>query len=320
MVHNSVEGNYALKKIILSLILIFSVQVCFAQKRVALTIDDVPNTKMFATDSFNSRMLQTMDSLRIPATIFIMGSAIYKTNYPVKNFALINSWIQRDYITPGNHSFNHTRYSSVGFTKFSCDIVQGETLIRGLAAQNNKSIQYFRFPYNDLGANKAQQDSIISFLHNKDYIVAPFTIESSDYIFNSLYTYYLNSGQTEKADSIGKSYVDFTITLFGYFETLSNDQFHRQIPQIYLCHDSPLNAKYLPALIQKLRSRNYSFISLDEAMKDSVYRSEIYYFGKYGYSWIYRWIKNTDERTALMKREPFLMDVYKEYKRIHKLQ
>lgn len=182
-----------------------------------------------------------------------------------------------------------------------------------------KELKYFRFPYNDLGADSGQYDSITQYLFRTNYIIAPFTIESSDYIFNSLYEYYRNLGQIEKADSIAHTYVNFTLTLFEFFEELSKEQFNRPIKHIYLCHDSPINAKFLPVLVDKLRSRGYSFISLDEALKDPVYESRIYYKGKWGFSWIYRWMNDPEKRTALMKKEPFLIDIYEDYKRVNNL-
>lgn len=295
------------------------VRVSFAQQQVAFTIDDVPNTVNYKDHDFQSPLLQTLDALRIPVTIFIVESNIYKTDSVVQNFALLQQWIQRDYVTPGNHSFSHLHYSTVGFEQFTRDLLKGEAMTRELADKEQKEVPYFRFPFNDLGADSTQQDSINRFLKQNHYTAAPFTIESSDYIFNSLYEHYMNQGQTTKAEDIANTYIDFTLKLFDYFENLSQELFQRPIRHIYLCHDSPLNSGYLPALVNKLRARGYSFISLDDALQDPVYDSKMYYQGKWGYSWIYRWIKDTDQRTTLMKKEPFLMDIYEEYKKINNL-
>jgi len=297
--------------------LLFLVQASFAQNQVALTIDDVPNTSAYQANGFESPLMRTTDSLRIPVTIFIVESKIYATDHVVQNFALLNQWIRKDYVTPGNHSFTHRHYSTVGFGAFTRDLLKGEAITGELAAKAQKALKYFRFPYNDLGTDSTQHDSIARFLTEHGYRNAPFTIESSDYMFNSLYAHYLRQGQPEKAAQIGRTYIEFTLTLFDFFEQVSADQYHRPIRQIYLCHDSALNARYLPELVKKLRARNYTFISLGAALQDPVYQHREYYQGKWGYSWVYRWMEDKDRRSALMKKEPFLMDIYEEYKKIN---
>jgi len=151
-------------------------RVSLAQRQVALTIDDVPNTVTYKDHDFESQLLHTTDSLQIPVTVFIVESNIYKTDSVVQNFRLLDHWIQRDYITPGNHSFTHLHYSTAGFVKFTRDLLKGEAITRELARKEQKELKYFRFPYNDLGADSAQHDSITRFLEENNYTAAPFTI------------------------------------------------------------------------------------------------------------------------------------------------
>ncbi|MGK7395311.1 MAG: polysaccharide deacetylase family protein, partial [Candidatus Cyclobacteriaceae bacterium M3_2C_046] len=57
-------------------------------QQVAITIDDVPNTRVYEENHFQSRLLQKLDSLNIPVTIFINESLIYRPGATVKNFEL----------------------------------------------------------------------------------------------------------------------------------------------------------------------------------------------------------------------------------------
>ena len=45
------------------------------------------------------------------------------------------------------------------------------------------------------------------------------------------------------------------------------------MPQVLLVHDSQLNAGLLDALLEKLESRGYRFISMDDALNDKAYSS-----------------------------------------------
>ena len=56
--------------------------------------------------------------------------------------------------------------------------------------------------------------------------------------------------------------------------------------------------------MKRLSGKGYSFISFDEALKDPVYAQRNYYHKKWGISWFYRWMSDSEERKKLLKREP----------------
>jgi len=292
----------------------------FGQSKVAITIDDIPNTSKFERDHFSSILLNKLDSLNIPISIFINEGLIYKTEHVSKNFDLLHQWVKREYTSLGNHSFNHPRYSDIGLDSFAIEINKGEAITKELAKLYHKQLNYFRFPFNDMGKDSLQQIQIAKLLNDKKYIIAPFTIESSDWMFNYLYEYYLKNDQKTKADSIANSYIDITLDYFAFFDSTTIKQYGRQINQIYLCHDNSINADYMEVLIKKLTEKGYSFISMDEAMSDEVYKQANNYYKKWGVSWIYRWMNDSKERMQCMRKEPDMNKIFKEYFRIKSIK
>jgi len=310
----------SLKKNFLFVILFVLEFSVLAQTKVSITIDDVPNTKKYEKNHFQTKLLDCLDSLQIPVAIFINEGMLYKNQLVSRNFDLLNQWIKRDYITLGNHTFKHSRYSEVGYDAFVTDIIKGEAITKELAKLNHKESKYFRFPYNDLGKDSLQRHKMEQFLKVKAYVSTPFTIESSDWMFNYLYEYYLQENKKNEAERIAISYVNTTLAYFQYFDSLSMKQYGRHIHQVYLCHDNSLNADYLKLIVSKLKEKNYSFISLDELMKDQVYQQKNNYHKKWGISWFYRWMTNKSEIKKLMQNEPDIMNIYQEYQRIQKVR
>jgi len=280
-----------------------------AQKNVSITIDDVTKSIRWTKDSYDSRLLDKLDSLDIPIAIFINEGLLYKEEKLRKNSSLINNWVKKDYITLGNHTFSHSRYSTAGFKSFTDDILKGESISRKLADKYNKPLRYFRFPYNDLGKDSLQHVKIKQFLSDNNYVNIPFTIESSDWVYNKVYEYYLNRGEKQKAREIGIQYVDKTLEYFDFFNDFSVENYGRSVNQIYLCHDSKLNADFLDLIVQRLKDKDYSFISLKDALSDKVYAQKDSYFRKWGVSWFYRWIKTQKERVKYMKQEPSMSEI-----------
>jgi len=289
--------------------LLMLVHLTHAQKNVAISIDDVPNTLRYEKDCYRSLLVEKLDSLSIPVAIYINEGNIYKTDSILKNFEILNRWVKNDYVTIGNHSFKHSRYSQVGLDSFKQDIIKGESISLELAKKYKKSLKHFRFPYNDLGKDSVQHTQIKDFLNKKGYHISPFTIESIDWMYNRVYEYYLNKNELAKASEIGNRYVDKTLEYFDFFEKFCEDQFGRDINHIYLCHDNKISADFLDQIVDRLKKRNYKMISLDEALTDDVYKQTDRYYKKWGISWLYRWQNTQKERMKYMKQEPSTKEI-----------
>lgn len=106
------------------------------------------------------------------------------------------------------------------------------------------------------------------------------------------------------AARVGKAFVEKTLAYFEYIESITSMETARQARQIYLMHDNILNADYFIELIKALRQKGYSFITLDESMEDPLYALKDYYMEKPGISWVYRWIKDKQQRQALIEKGP----------------
>lgn len=171
----------------------------------------------------------------------------------------------------------------------------------------DKSIQYFRFPYNALGKDSADQAAKAAAVRNvrkRKYSIAPFTIESADYVFALLYDHELALGNALRADSIAWWYIDYTMEIVRIIESQTRELHGRDISQIFLCHANALHAACYPKLIERLKGDGYDFITLDEALRDSVYQNRNYYHGTYGISWLYRWISRKDIRQRYQRNVP----------------
>ncbi|MFI0430922.1 polysaccharide deacetylase family protein [Mariniflexile sp. HMF6888] len=295
----------------------FCFQLAIAQqKTIAITIDDVPNTAKYQKDNFNSILLNVLDSLKVPFTIFINEDKIHKTEWLDRNKGLLEEWIKNKKAIIGNHTYSHSRYSEVGFESFVKNIEQGEDLTRQYASKHNKDLKYFRFPFNDMGKDSTQHIQIGEYLKSQDYIIAPFTVESSDWMFDAVYQYYLNNGDFQKAKAIGEQYVNKTIALVSFYETMANAIYNRSIKHIYLCHDNAINADYLAEIISRLKQADYSIVSFEESLTDPIYNQKDTYYKKWGISWLYRWMDTQEERVKWMKQEPLLSEIEKMYNEI----
>ena len=290
------------------------------QKQVAITLDDVPftawseQTPLKTVEEANAKILRAINHNTVPVCIFINERPLIKEGETDARIAILKQWLSNPLITAGNHSYSHLNYADTGSSVFQDEIIKGEVVTKKLLEGTGRSLQYFRFPFNALGRDSITKATMQDFLKERNYINTPFTIESSDYLFNTLYQQALDKNDKAKAKAIADAYIKYTLAVFEYFETLSQQQHHRQVPQIFLGHVNALHADYLTTLIEQLQKKGYAFTDLTTAMKDDIYKQPDYYAGRYGFSWFYRWEHDPQKRKKLLQTEPEPpAEIYQQY-------
>jgi hypothetical protein len=86
---------------------------------------------------------------------------------------------------------------------------------------------------------------------------------------------------------------------FDYFERQSKALFGREIAQVLLVHANSLNADHFPELAKMMKARGYSFIPLEDALRDDAYRSTDTWTGTAGITWLHRWALTRDKALVL---------------------
>lgn len=310
-------------KIFNSLTYIILLCTCFKafsqNKQVAITMDDMPFNVMnkYELDSalsITDKLLHQIEKSQTPVAGFITGKNCLHQDQADKRLKLLLKWINHPLVSLGNHTINHYNSSKISIDTFKMEVIENNYLIQSFA--KDKPIKYFRFPYNATGKDSVDQQNHYQFLHQMNYIVAPFTVESSDYVYDALYVNELKKGNYQRADSIAKCYIQHTILQFHFFENLSQQLFGRPIKHIYQCHANKIHADYYDELITELKKIGYEFITMDDAMSDSVYQTKENFI-YYGVSWMYRWIPDKKIRKSYMLKEIEVSnDLYKEYEKL----
>ena len=267
----------------------------FAQPReVCFTIDDLPTVSYSIQRAdyqlgITEDLLASFDKYRIPAIGFVNEGKLYRNSILDTNqVTLLERWLERGYEL-GNHTFSHTNYHITPLSKYAEEIIQGEQITGPLMQQHQQTLTYFRHPYLRIGRTKAYHDSLRQFLRERQYQEAPVTIDNDDYLFAKAYHNALVEQDTALMQQIGDEYVRYMEDKLIHFERAAEILEGRPIKQILLLHANKLNADYLDELAAMYQRRQYTFISLKEALTDPAYRQEITAYGDWGISWLDRW-------------------------------
>lgn len=278
---------------VLRLIILFCCTGAFGQKReVVITFDDLPTSYEYtlqAKQELTKKLLQSIGSNNIPAIGFVNESKLYVSGEIDERSELLRMWLDAG-LELGNHTYSHINLEKAPIEAYEEDVIRGETITRMLMTQKNMKLRYFRHPQLFTGRTVEYRNALATFLKNRGYTVAPVTVDNVDYVF--AYTYYKakQRDDTKTMSEVVEAYIPYMEKMFEFFEKLSKDSFGYEIKQILLLHANDINADHLDKLVAMMKRRGYSFITLEEALKDKTYSLPDAQMDR-GVSWIHRWRK-----------------------------
>ena len=288
------------------------------QRYIAITIDDLPvvtiEDGLPVRQAITKKLLAKIKAAKIPAIGFVNENKLY-TNGKLDDAKvdLLRQWLG-DGLELGNHTFSHLSLNSNPLEKYEDEILKGETVTKQLLAAKNRQIRYFRHPYLMTGKTLETKQKLAAFLAAHGYKVAPVTYDNDDYVFARVYDVAKRNGDNKLREQVAAAYVPYLESKFDYWERQSVKLFGREPKQILLLHANSINADYFDKVAEMLKRRNYKFISLDEALKDDVYKLPDTWVNYAGISWLHRWAIEKG-KAQVLRDEPdvptFIMDVYK---------
>jgi len=257
-------------------LLFFCALCAFGQTRqLAITIDDAPRggDRPGATDTLQMTQKLTAALKGIPVTVFVNpGQARRFGDQGLDE--LLSLWVKQG-AELGNHTFSHPDLNKLPLAEYQADILKAEPAIR--KARGGSQSRYFRHPFLHTGPTQEVKQGLADFLKEHNYLAAPVTIDTSDWLYAS------------SKKSAEKEYLQYMNGITAFFEARAKEVLGRDIPQILLIHANQLNADTMPELLTMFRARGYTFVSLDEALKDPAYLLTDGYTGRNGISWLHRW-------------------------------
>lgn len=291
-----------------------------AGRRVVVTIDDLPGggfAGRYGTaelKAMTEKLLKAIKRNRIPALAVVNERNLYHQNVLDEERAgVLRMWLDAG-VELGNHTYSHPDINNTSLADYEADVIRGETVTKSLLAERGMRLRYFRHPFLHTGPDPDTRRDLEKFLAERGYTVAPVTIDDDDYIFADVYARALRKGDRETVRRVSEAYVPYMEREFEFYEKLSREVVGYELPQVLLIHANMLNADFLGQLAQMMKRRGYTFVSLDEALRDRAYSQPDNYVGKWGVSWLERWAHTRGIKVNPPPPDPpdFIMRKYKE--------
>ena len=270
-------------------------------RTVAVTFDDLPGVVpggLQPLTGVTNRLLDHITTNDIPAVGFVNEAKLERPGEKDARIALLQQWVDAG-LELGNHSYAHRSFHTTPLDTYMADVLRGEVVTRRLLAERGMTPRYYRHPYLRTGQDMELKAAFEDFLAEHGYAVAPVTIDNDEWIYAAAY----NKAQGDSAalQRIGEAYVRYMDEVFAFYEQLSKDLLGYEVKHILLVHANRLNADYFGDVAAMMKRRGYTFITLEEALRDEAYRRGDPYTGPSGLSWLQRWLVGQGEKP---RKEP----------------
>jgi peptidoglycan/xylan/chitin deacetylase (PgdA/CDA1 family) len=224
-------------------LLLLVASLAFAQSRqLAITIDDLPRggdksgTRDLAdTTAMTAKLTAALRG--IPVTVFVNpGQARQLGDAGLA--ALLELW-RKQGAEIGNHTFSHPDLNKIPLAEYQADILRSEPAIR--TARGGSQSRYFRHPFLHTGPTEETKRGLADFLKEHNYLPAPVTIDTADWMFASVYL------SSPEPDHVRDEYIRYMDSHASFFENRTLEVVGRPIPQILL-KPVAFASKFIPAI------------------------------------------------------------------------
>jgi peptidoglycan/xylan/chitin deacetylase (PgdA/CDA1 family) len=250
------------------LLLIFTATPAVAEKRIALSFDDVPRGRgaFFTPDQRTIRLIAGLHQAGVRQAAFYIVPGQIGHDDGVGGEERIAAYVAAGHVI-ADHSFTHRHLSELSVADYVADIDQAEAWLKGREARR----AWFRYPFLDEGQeDKAKVASVRAALKARGLHNGYATVDGSDWNIETLTADAVKAGKTIDVEALRQLYVETMVGAADFADKLAQKTWHRQPAQVIVLHETDIAALYVVDLVRALRRDGWKIITADEAYADPI--------------------------------------------------
>ncbi|HEV2864041.1 MAG TPA: M56 family metallopeptidase [Pyrinomonadaceae bacterium] len=264
------------------------------RREVAFTFVSFPGNQIYSDERLRNKtrkLIRGLAANNIKAVGFVNEGRLYKEDGSLDEVRvqMLRDWLDAGHEL-GNETFGHKNLYHSTVADYIAGIEQGEKVMTGLLAERGRGkLRYFSYPFLNTGATPEARAAVEKYLAGRGYEKHAVTIDNMDWLFSRAYIEALRREDEPTAARIRAEYLTYMEKIFDFYEGYSREVVGREFPQTLMLTAGALNADTIDDLVSMLKRRGYSFVTMEQAMKDEAYRLPDTYVGRTGDSWLVRW-------------------------------
>ena len=256
---------------------------------LAITFDDLPLNAQLAPGT--TRVGIAKDVLRIlkqhhvaPTYGFINAS---KLEGNADAAAALQLWVAGKQRV-GNHAYSHMDLHKSTAEAFMRDVAQNEPVLQLLAPGDEA--RWFRYPFLREGDTLEKRRAVRAQLQERGYRIAQVTLDYEDYLWNSAYARCAARQDAAGIAHLRSSYLSIADQYLDADREMARMVFDREISHVLLLHLGAFSSTILPDLLDLLRRKGFTFVTLEQAQSDPVYATDPDAASQHGGTLLEQWL------------------------------
>ncbi len=254
-------------RLLLLLACLSASDVC-AEKRIALTFDDVPRKQgAFLTQEVRQqKLISALKRARVKqAAFFINPGKLTDPNDPDEAVRVM-AYAKAGHVI-ANHSFTHIGLSNTPLDVYLADIDMASAWIKGRKGYR----PWYRFTFLDEGrADKAKRDDMRAALKARGLRNGYVTVEASDWNIEDLTLAAAAAGNMMDQTALRDLYVQIHVEAADFYDDLAVKAIGRSPVHVMLLHETDIAALYVEDLVAALRKDGWTIVTADKAYADPI--------------------------------------------------
>lgn len=241
--------------------------------QVAITFDDLPAhgplPPGMARPAVVQSILSTLKREGMPPVYgFVNGFRVSQYPYQIH---ILQAWHAAGEPL-GNHTWSHPELDKSTALQYERNIARNEAVLRRVDPAGDW--HWFRYPFLEEGDTVAKREEVRGWLRAHGYRVAEVSTDFQDYLWNEPYARCAAKGDESAIRTLHDTYLSTAETNINAYRKLAQELYGHDVPYVLLMHVGAFDARMLPELIALFRSRGFTFVTLQQAMADPIYKDD----------------------------------------------
>jgi peptidoglycan-N-acetylglucosamine deacetylase len=246
----------------------FAVAPVYAQKRIALSFDDVPRNAgaFFTPDERTAKLIAALKAAGVKQAALFVNPGMLAEPQGQGGERRIAAYVAAGHVI-ANHSFSHPMLTKTPADAYLADIDKATDWLKPRTGYR----PWFRFPFLDEGrGDKVKRDAIRAGLKARGLRNGYVTTEASDWNMEGLTLAALKAGKPVNMTALRDYYVTLHVESANFSDELARKANGRSPAHVLLLHETDLAALFIQDLVAGLRKEGWEIITADKAYRDPI--------------------------------------------------
>jgi peptidoglycan-N-acetylglucosamine deacetylase len=239
-----------------------------AQKRIALTFDDIPRNEgaFFTPDERTEKLIAALKQAKVEQAAFFLNPGSLVEDHGKGGEDRIAAYVAAGHVI-ANHTNTHPALSATSAEDYLANIDAAEAWLKDRPGRR----PWFRFPYLDEGStDKVKRDALRAGLAERGLRNGYVTADGSDWFLDDLVVKARAEGKELDMEQLRKLYIAMHVSGAEYIDDLARTTLGRSPAHVMLMHETDIAALFLPDMVAELRRHGWEIITVDEAYEDQL--------------------------------------------------